>query len=61
MNSVCVYQTSGMVSRAGASLPQMPGGFWCLPAPLPAHFSLCDGDYPQRRRCLIAENETSEG
>ena len=29
MNSVCAYQTSGMVSRAGASLPQMPGGFWC--------------------------------
>ena len=48
MNSVCACQTSGMVSRGGASSPQMLGGSWCFPAPLPARF------YTLRRRSPAA-------
>jgi len=48
MNSVCAYQTSGMVSRGGASLAQMLGGFLVFPAPLPARF------YTLRRRSPAA-------
>lgn len=48
MNSVCAYQTCGMVSRGGAFPPQMLGGSWCFPAPLPARF------YTLRRRSPAA-------